>query len=88
MKSRYDKAPGKEAANANVRQKRMEAMHSEADSFVKSQERKVEAKAGHNPVLKAENLEFCSYMSNNGMHAQDLARELTKGLDKDAFPVK
>jgi len=88
MKSRYDNSPGKDAAMAGTRQRRMESIHSEKNSFVKSQERKVEGKGGKNPVLEAEDMIFCSKMINDGEHAQMLARTLTKGLDKDAFPVK
>lgn len=88
MKSRYYNSPGKEAAIAKVRQNRMESEHSSKDAFVKKQQAELNKYAGKNPKLKAESMEFSSYMSNNGEHAQELARDLTKGLDKTAFPVK
>lgn len=88
MKSRYDNAPGKDAAMANTRQKRMEAEHSSKDSFVKKQQAQLAVHAGKMPNLKAEAMEFNSYMCNDGEHAQEFARSLTSGLDKVAFPVK
>lgn len=88
MKDRYDGNPGKDARMANVRQKRMEAEHSNKDAFVKRQQMEVASKAGRNPDLKGASLEFNAYMCNNGEHAQEFARSLTKGLDKEAFPVK
>ena len=88
MKSRYDNAPGKDAAMANVRQKRFEAEHNASNQFVKSQEAKVKGMEGRAPDLKPEAMHFNAYMCNNGEHAQEFGRELTKGLDKAAFPVK
>lgn len=88
MKSRYDNQPGKEAAIANSRQKRLEAEHNANDMFVKRQQAATAKYAGKAPVLKAEALEFNAYQCNNGEHAQELARGITKGLDKTAFPVK
>ena len=37
--------------------------------------------------MEPEMMDFCSYMSNNGAHAQKFGKELTAGLDKVAFPV-
>lgn len=88
MKSRYDNAPGKEASIANVRQKRYESEHSATNAFVKKVQAEQDRHAGKTPVLKGEAMEFNAYMCNNGMHAQDLAVDLTKGIDKVAFPVK
>ena len=88
MKSRYDGNPGKDAKIANVRQNRMEAEHNAKDAFVKRQQAQLDKYAGKNPNLREENMEFNAYMSNNGEHAQEMARELTAGLDKVAFPVK
>ncbi len=88
MKSRYDNNPGKDAAIANTRQKRLEAVHSTNDNFVKKQQAELARHAGKAPMMKAEMMDFCSYMSNDGMHAQELAVKLTSGLDKVAFPVK
>lgn len=86
--SRYDRNPGKDAAMANVRGKRLESMHKDANAFVKAEQAKVKSKAGHEPRLSSEYLHFNGQMMNSGEHAQEFGRELTKGLDKDAFPVK
>lgn len=43
--------------------------------------------AGKKPNLKPEAMKFNAYQCNDGEHAQEFARSLTKGLDK-AFPVK
>lgn len=88
MKSRYDKNPGKDAKMANVRGARLESMHSANNSFVKAEQAKIKAKAGKEPMMKAEYSNFDSCMMNNGEHAQEFARKLTAGLDKEAFPVK
>ena len=88
MKSRYDNAPGKEASIAKVRQNRYEAEHNATDQFVKKVQSQQGKYAGKSPNLRAESMEFSSYMCNNGEHAQDLAKDLTKGLDPVAFPVK
>ena len=88
MKSRYDLAPGKEASIANVRQKRYESEHSANNAFVKKVQAEQSRHGGKEPRLEGEAMEFNAYMCNNGMHAQKLAVEITKGLDKVAFPVK
>jgi len=88
MNSRYDNSPGKDAAMANTRQKRMEAEHSAKDAFVKRQEAELATKGGRPPQMKSESMEFNAYMCNNGEHAQEFARSLTKGMDKVAFPLK
>lgn len=88
MRDRYDGAPGKEAAIANNRQKRFESEHSSSNAHVKKVQAAQSKNAGKNPDLKGEAMEFNAYMCNNGMHAQELTREVTKGLDKVAFPVK
>ena len=88
MKSRYDNAPGKDASMANTRQKRFEAEHSDKNAFVKKQQAEMARMAGKHPEMRADLMEFDAEMSNDGMHAQEFARELTKGLDKVAFPVK
>ena len=88
MKSRYDNMPSKEAAIANSRQARLEAEHSAKNQFVKKVQAEQARHGGRAPDLKAESMEFNAYMCNNGEHAQELAREVTAGLDKVAFPVK
>ena len=87
MKSRYDGNPGKEASIANVRHKRLEAEHSAKNQFVKKVQAEQARHAGRSPKLEGEAMEFNAYMCNNGAHAQRLAKEITKGLDKVAFPV-
>jgi hypothetical protein len=88
MRERYDGNPGKDARMAKVRQERMEAEHSSKNQFVKREQEKIAAKSGRVPNLKGEAMETNAYMCNNGMHAQEFARELTKGIDHEAFPVK
>lgn len=88
MKDRYDGAPGKEAANANNRQRRFEAEHNSKDAFVKKVQNDQARMAGKKPDLKDKAMHFNAYMCNNGEHAQEFGRELTKGLDKTAFPLK
>lgn len=88
MRSRYDGNPGKEASIANVRQKRLEAEHSAKDAFVKKVQAQQAKHAGRAPKLEAKSMEFNAYMCNNGEHAQEVARDITKGLDKVAFPLK
>jgi len=88
MKSRYDRAPGKEAAIAKVRQNRYEMEHREKNDFVKKVQNEQAVHGGRVPNLKAESMEFSSYMCNDGMHAQELARDLTANIDHIAFPVK
>ena len=73
---------------ANTRHKRHEAEHAATNQFVKKVQAEQGRNAGRPPEMKAEAMEFNAYMCNNGMHAQDLAVEITKGLDKVAYPVK
>ncbi len=55
---------------------------------MKKQQAELSKHAGREPKLKGESMEFNAYMCNNGMHAQEMAKDLTKGLDNVAFPVK
>ena len=88
MKSRYDGTPGKEASMAKTRQGRLEAEHSATNNFVKKVQAQQSMNAGKSPNINPEMMDFCSYMSNNGEHAQELARKVTEGMDKTAFPLK
>ena len=88
MKNRYDNTPGKDAPMANKRQGRFEAEHSATNAFVKKVQNEQGRHAGKAPHMKPEAMEFNAYMCNDGMHAQELARDITPGLDKVAFPVK
>jgi len=72
----------------NLRQNRFEAEANANDAFVKKVQAAQAKHAGKAPNLKAESLEFNAYMCNDGEHAQELARDLTGGLDKVAFPLK
>lgn len=72
----------------NMRQKRFEAEHSQKNEFVKRQQAELARHAGRAPKMNPDMMDFCSYMSNNGMHAQELARDATRGIDNVAFPVK
>lgn len=88
MRSRYDGNPGMENTIANVRQRRMEAEHSATNQFVKNVQAKQAVHQGTAPNLKEEAMHFNAYQCNNGMHAQEVARDVTAGMDKTAFPLK
>lgn len=88
MKNRYDGAPSQNRMIANVRQKRFEEEHDSKNAFVKRQEDMQKNIEGKAPNMKEESMNFNAYMCNNGMHAQEFARDLTTGLDKKAFPLK
>jgi len=88
MKNRYDGTQSKEAMIANNRQRMMEAEHAAKDAFVKRVQNEQARHGGRAPDLKPEAMEFNAYQCNNGQHAQELAREVTAGLDKVAFPLK
>ncbi len=72
---------------AKTRHSRLEAEHSAKNAFVKKQQAETAKMAGRAPKLEAKSMEFNAYMCNNGEHAQRFGKELTKGLDKVAFPV-
>lgn len=65
-----------------------QSQHSETDSFVKSEQQKTKKLAGKPPEMQERFYEFNANMMNNGMHAQELAKEITKGIDHEAFPVR
>jgi hypothetical protein len=87
MKDRYDGNPGKEAAIANVRQRRFEAEHDGKNAFVKKEQVAVRQYAGRKPEMKGDMFEFNANMQNTGEWAQGFGRRLTVDLDKVAFPV-
>jgi hypothetical protein len=87
MRSRYDGAPGKDAAMKNTRQARFESEHSRKNEFVKREQANKDRYAGRKPVMTSELMEFNANMQNTGEWAQDLGRKLTAGLDKVALPV-
>lgn len=65
-----------------------ESQHNAANAFVKRNQNEKDRMAGHAPKLEDKYSNFDACMMNNGMHAQELASSLTKGLDKEAFPVR
>lgn len=87
MKNRYNGNPSKEASIASTRHSRLEAEHSAKNEFVKKVQNEQARYAGRSPKLSAESQDFNAYMCNNGEHAQELGKMLTKGLDPVAFPV-
>lgn len=84
----YTLRGGKDAAIANRRQSMGEMQHDTTNAFVKKQQMEVRNKGGRAPDMKEESMKFNAYMCINGEYAQELGREITKGLDKEAFPVK
>lgn len=66
----------------------MEAEHSAKNEFVKKVQAEQARHGGRMPNLKAEAMEFNAYQCNDGEHAQELARDVTVGMDKVAFPLK
>lgn len=58
------------------------------NEFVRKQQNEMRKKMGDKPKLSSDKTKFDAYMCNNGKHAQEFARELTKGIDHSAFPVK
>ncbi len=73
---------------AKTRHARMEAEHNSNNEFAKRVNMEQARNQGRPPKLEEKSMEFNAYMCNNGEHAQELTREITKGLDKVAFPVK
>lgn len=65
-----------------------QTQHSESDSFVKAEQAKTKKYAGKAPIMEERYYKFDACMMNNGWHAQKLAKEITKGIDHDAFPVR
>ena len=58
------------------------------NAFVKREQERMKSMMGDRPAQKAECYKFNAYMSNDGEHAEELARKVTKGIDEKAFPVK
>lgn len=87
MKSRYDNSPGKDASMAKTRQMRYESEHAAKNQFVKAEQAKAAKNQGRVPNLNGEAMMTNAYMCNNGEHAQEFARELTRSLEPE-FPVR
>lgn len=79
---------GKESAIANARHSRLEAEHSARNAFVKKVQAQQAVHQGRSPKLQDASMHMNAYMCNDGEHAQEVARDITVGLDKVAFPVK
>ncbi len=88
MRNRYDNSPGKEASMAKTRQMRHEAEHAAKNAFVRRVQAEQARHGGRVPDLKAEAMDFDAYMCNDGRHAQEFGKKLTKGIDEVAFPVR
>lgn len=58
------------------------------NSFVKAQQARMAGMMGDRPGVPKEGKKFDAYMCNDGDAAESMARKLTSGLDKKAFPVK
>ncbi len=84
----YTLRGGKEAQISNNRQRMAQSQHSESNSFVKSEQEKTKKMAGKPPMMEDRFYQFDANMMNNGYHAQMLAKDITKGIDHDAFPVR
>ena len=84
----YTLRGGKEAAISNSRQRMAESQHSESNSFVKGEQAKTKHMAGKPPMMEERYYRFDACMTNNGVHAQHLAKEITRGIDHEAYPVR
>ena len=63
------------------------AMVQSNNAFVKKEQMKMKSRMGNRPGAPREMEEFNAYMSNDGEHAKEFARDLCRGMD-DAFPLK
>jgi len=84
----YTLRGGKEAEISNNRQRMGESQHRESNSFVKAEEAKTKKYAGRPPKMEDRFYKFDACMMNNGEHAQRLAKDITKGIDHEAFPIR
>ena len=84
----YTMRNGKDASMLNRRHGMEEGQHDSSNAFVKGEQHKIKAKAGHEPRMDGRYMEFDACMVNNGEHAQEFAKELTRGIDHEAFPVR
>jgi hypothetical protein len=89
MKNRdYTLRGGKDAEIANNRQRMGEEQHSGSDAFVRAEQAKMKGMAGRAPKMDDRYMKFDACMINNGAHAQELAKDLTRGIDHLAYPVR
>ena len=66
----------------------MDKTHAGNNAFVRKHQAMTAVMGGKNPVLRKEYEYYDACMVSDGKHAQEMARALTKGLDKKAYPVK
>lgn len=83
----YTMRGGKDAEIANKRQRMGEAQHSQKDAFVQREQNARKSLEGRAPMMEDRFMKMDASMMNNGAHAQKLARSITAGLDKRAYPV-
>ena len=57
------------------------------NAFVKKEQQSMKSMMGNKPTVPAEMKKLNAFQSNSGERAEEMARRLTKGLDKKAFPV-
>lgn len=88
MSRDYTLRNGKDAAMANRRQMMGESQHNSTNAFVKAEQDRLKSKGGHAPRMESDLMEFNAKMANNGAHAQRFAKELTAGIDHEAYPVR
>lgn len=86
--NKYTNMPKRETGKERAMQARLDAQHEANNSFVKKNQTELSRYAGKPPKLPEAAQKFDAYMCNNGTNAQEFARDLTKGMDKTAFPVK
>jgi len=84
----YTLRNGKDASMANRRHGMEESQHDGSNSFVRAEQHKTKHMGGKEPRMDGRYMEFDACMVNNGEHAQEFAKELTKGIDHEAFPVR
>jgi hypothetical protein len=87
-RSGNNSAPRGNASESNSNHARLQAEHNAKDEFVKRQQEMTAKYAGTEPRLQPKDMMMNANMTNNGEHAKEFGRELTRGLDKTAFPVK
>lgn len=90
MKDKYyqDRSNTKESSRGRSEHSMQERSHAEKDMMVKRGQDAMKSMGGRAPRLSGNAMDFNAYQCNNGTHAQEFAKELTRGLDEKAFPVR
>lgn len=65
-----------------------EMLHDANNAFVKKHQTELLSKGIKKPMLEEKCMQFNACMTNTGEAACNFARDVTAGLDKEAFPVK